>query len=155
MQTFLPYADFGKAASCLDRSRLGKQRVECLEILVTISGKKPDWMSDKWFARCMQHENHPAVKMWRGFEAQLCLYAAATCLEWIRRGFKDTCSAKISEIQVANNWFRYTVQPIWLGEETFHASHRSNLLRKNQNFYARYRWSEPPTLSYVWPGGRR
>lgn len=143
MQTFLPYADFGKSAACLDNQRLGKQRVEVLQILKALSSPAYGW------------QNHPAVKMWRGFEAQLALYGAAVCLEWIRRGFKDTCSAKISEIQVANHWFQYTAQPTWLGDETFHASHRSNLLRKNQDFYARFRWSEPPTLPYVWPGGKR
>ncbi|MDQ1681515.1 MAG: hypothetical protein QOH99_56, partial [Frankiaceae bacterium] len=33
MQTFLPYADFGASARVLDDRRLGKQRVETLQIL--------------------------------------------------------------------------------------------------------------------------
>ena len=33
MQTFLPYADYTRTAKCLDRQRLGKQRVECKQIL--------------------------------------------------------------------------------------------------------------------------
>lgn len=32
MQTFMPYSDFEKVAQCLDNKRLGKQRVEALQI---------------------------------------------------------------------------------------------------------------------------
>jgi len=33
MQTFLPYADFARCAEVLDPRRLGKQRVEALQIM--------------------------------------------------------------------------------------------------------------------------
>lgn len=33
MQTFLPYKSFEQSAACLDNKRLGKQRVEVLQIL--------------------------------------------------------------------------------------------------------------------------
>ena len=33
MQTFLPDPDFARSARCLDRLRLGKQRVEVLQLL--------------------------------------------------------------------------------------------------------------------------
>ena len=33
MQTFLPYPDFERSAKVLDNKRLGKQRVEVLQIL--------------------------------------------------------------------------------------------------------------------------
>ena len=33
MQTFLPYPDFAESAKVLDNKRLGKQRVECLQIM--------------------------------------------------------------------------------------------------------------------------
>ena len=32
MQTFLPYADFKRSAESLDNKRLGKQRVEAMQI---------------------------------------------------------------------------------------------------------------------------
>ena len=41
--------------------------------------------------------------------------------------------------------------PLWLGDPTFHASHRSNLLRKDPVFYGKHGWSEPTDLPYVWP----
>ena len=50
MQTFLPYDDFEKTAQCLDRLRLGKQRVETLQILKALLIPKYGW------------KNHPVVK---------------------------------------------------------------------------------------------
>lgn len=32
-----------------------------------------------------------------------------------------------------------------------HASHRSNLLRKEPEYYTQFGWTEPPDLPYVWP----
>ena len=46
---------------------------------------------------------------------------------------------------------REIVMPPWLGNEALHASHRSNLLRKDPGFYGRYGWTEPADLPYVWP----
>jgi hypothetical protein len=41
--------------------------------------------------------------------------------------------------------------PPWLGNESFHASHRSNLLRKDFDYYSQFKWTEPTTLPYIWP----
>jgi len=41
--------------------------------------------------------------------------------------------------------------PLWLGNTELHASHRSNLLRKDKLFYAQYGWNESADLPYVWP----
>jgi hypothetical protein len=40
MQTFLPYADFERSARSLDPRRLGKQRVECIQVVrgLTVPG---------------------------------------------------------------------------------------------------------------------
>lgn len=68
MQTFLPYPDFAQSAKCLDRARLGKQRVETLQLLSInpSSGKKG----------CA---NHPAYKMWSQNLGSLCLYGIMIC----------------------------------------------------------------------------
>ncbi len=39
MQTFLPYESFEKSAQTLDWRRLGKQRVEGMQIINAITGK--------------------------------------------------------------------------------------------------------------------
>jgi hypothetical protein len=136
MQTFLPCADFFKSARVLDRQRLGKQRVENLQImkaLVTGQG----WV------------NHPATKMWRGYECDLMTYQSAICSEWTWRGYKDTCLNKTFILHDCE--WSDEKQPPWLGDEAFHASHRSNLLRKLPEHYSQFGWIEPDDLPYVWP----
>ena len=61
---------------------------------------------------------------------------------WIGRGYKNT-------MKLAKDCDAYTY-PSWLTEK-FCASHRSNLLRKNPEFYSQYEWKEPNNLPYIWP----
>jgi len=137
MQTFLPYRDFVDSASVLDDKRLGKQRVECLQILRALHDPGYGW------------QNHPAVLMWKGYESMLLRYAFAICVEWRHhRGFNDTCWAKCVEF---DNPLRPLFIPPWLGDEDFHASHRANLLRKDPGHYLQFGWTEDPTMPYYWP----
>lgn len=136
MQTFLPYKDFKLSAACLDRARLGKQRVEDLQILKALI--EPDY---GW-------KNHPAVKMWHGCITGLLEYHYAICDEWTSRGYKDTCREKATLLVPPMS---YVVYPEWLGEEKLHASHRSNLLRKDPIWYSQFGWTETDDLEYYWP----
>ena len=43
------------------------------------------------------------------------------------------------------------VYPHWLGDENFHSAHRSNLLRKDKEFYSQYLWTESDNMEYYWP----
>jgi Pyrimidine dimer DNA glycosylase len=134
MQTFLPYPDFIKSAACLDRKRLGKQRVEVIQILAALNNPNYGW------------QNHPAVKMWRGHSSALAIYGMAMCSEWTNRGYADTCYDRI-------RWYRRPKAqlPSWMGNEAFHASHRANLLRKDPLHYHQFGWAEDPAMPYVWP----
>lgn len=138
MQTFLPYPDFIKTAQVLDRSRLGKQRLEAKGILRILIGETPD---SRW-------RFHPAVKMWQGHTGSLARYGKAICDEWIKRGYVDNqlpfFQRVIAESTEVNN-------PEWLGNSRFHASHRSNLLRKKPQWYNQFNWVESPDMEYVWP----
>lgn len=136
MQTFLPYSDFKKSAQVLDRQRLGKQRVEAYQILLSLTNPDYGW------------KNHPAVKMWKGYENALIEYGIAICDEWIKRGYKDTIREKLRS---KYPWHQIAPRPTWLGNKKFHASHRSNLLRKKLDWYSQFRWLESPTLEYYWP----
>jgi hypothetical protein len=141
MQTFLPYEDFAESAKVLDRLRLGKQRVETYQILKTLL---TETKSNAW-------KNHPAVKMWKGYECCLYEYQMAICYEWCSRGYKDTCLSKSNDlIRKAYPQFR-KARPEWLGNKKLHASHRSNLLRKKPEHYSKFGWSEPDDLDYIWP----
>lgn len=146
MQTFLPYPDYRWSAVVLDYRRLGKQRVECKQILMALTGQSKGW------------RNHPATRMWTGLEANLAEYAVAMCTEWRRRGYKDTLLEYFQQFieaqhvaarmgVVGPNWLR----PSWMGRPELHASHRSNLLRKDPVYYGQFGWRESPDLDYVWP----
>ena len=143
MQTFLPFNSFTRSARCLDNKRLGKQRVEVLQILNALETPGAGW------------SNHPAAKMWNGYRPSLAHYGLIICKVWRdERGFKDTCFEKIhahyptfsvADIQTAE-------KPFWFGNEEFHRAHRSNLLRKDPEYYGE--WFEPDLpndLEYVWP----
>ena len=129
MQTFLPYPDFKKSLQALDYRRLGKQRVEAYQIIRAVK------YGGGW-------QNHPAVKMWRGHVNALKLYYNLSLDEWFKRGYRNNMRKMPIRGKIA--------YPQWFGRNCFHASHRSNLLRKDLNFYGRYNWSEPPDLPYLW-----
>ena len=158
MQTFLPYPDFAQSASVLDRQRLGKQRVECLQILQTLAKGPTETIQQTLrsgeivaIVRKTPWYNHPAVKMWRGYTDRLVSYSLAICDEWIDRGYNDTCRAKILACLYDAPISHIGMTPDWLGNPAFHASHRSNLLRKNYAWYSQFGWTEPTDLPYVWP----
>lgn len=136
MQTFLPYANFTESAKCLDRQRLGKQRVEAWQILQALTIPNYGW------------KNHPAVKMWKGYELQLCTYGLAICNAWLQRGYKDTLAASFNAGLFI---YKFNGDIPWLGNFDFHISHQSNLLRKNPIYYSKFNWNVPNNLPYIWP----
>lgn len=136
MQTFLPFPDFGTTGTVLDYRRLGKQRVEVIQILNALFDPTKGW------------KNHPATKMWRGHENTLVTYGLEICASWIDRGYKDTCYDKI---KIFWNKNPNSTIPEWLGNEDFHRSHRRALLFKNQQHYEPYFPNEVPELNYIWP----
>ncbi len=130
MQTFLPYGDFTASVRCLDRLRLGKQRVEAAQILRILHGHSTGW------------KNHPAILMWVGYEAALAQYTNIVIDEWIRRGYRNTM------VQYHVMDVRY---PWWFGLNEFHASHRARLLDKLPEHYCQFGWIEQPSTEYWWP----
>lgn len=144
MQTFMPYSNYLETAACLDRQRLGKQRVETKQLLLALGVPVGDHTPRK-----SSWSNHPAARMWKGYEGSLAVYGWIVCMEWRERGYCDTLAPQF--LQATRN--RSITPPPWLGDETFHASHRSNLLRKLPEWYGQFKWSEPDNLPYVWPVG--
>lgn len=117
-------------------------------------------------ARATPWYNHPACKMWRGWEQSLINYGLLVCVKWKKRGFKDTCYEKIlafADEFGPTSWHKgvdwdtsprgdgeFTVYPDWYNE-TFIRAHRSNLIRKDPEFY-KPKWPDvPDDLPYVWP----
>ncbi len=148
MQTFLPYDDFRRTAEVLDQKRLGKQRVECIQVLRGLTRPGYGW------------RHHPAVKMWRGHEEALGRYAYTCCEHWVSLGFGDTCAATIAadlaaagvrRVRTEDQLRRAGAVPPWLGDEEFHRAHRSALLRKDPDHYGAIFTDVPDDLEYVWP----
>jgi hypothetical protein len=133
MQTFLPYPHFHQSAACLDRLRLGKQKVECKQIYLALTEPVYGW------------KNHPAVKMWRGYHGTVAYYGWICAKEWLKRGYKDTMLPWFKDHMSADGL------PPWWGSEEFHLSHQSNLVRKDPKHYRKYFPTVPDDLPYVWP----
>lgn len=143
MQTFLPLPCFEASAKCLDTKRLGKQRVECLQLVLCLRGYSQGWTK------------HPAVMMWSNHVPALIRYGLFICEEWIGRDYKDTCFEsllKLSTISYTELMADDLPMPKWLGDERFHDSHKSNLLRKDRIYYGRFEWRVPSLYPYIWPG---
>lgn len=138
MQTFLPCESFQASAEVLDSPRLGKQRVETLQILRALVVPDYGWQS------------HPVTRMWMGYVPALTAYGLAMTDTWVQRGFADTVRAQL--VEFAPDAERDAVpMPPWLGNPGLHESHRSNLLAKNPGFYSELFPDTPPGLPYVWP----
>lgn len=148
MQTFLPYADFERSARALDARRLGKQRVETIQVVRALTVPGYGWA------------NHPAALMWKGFEEALGRYGFVCCEVWTELGFGDTCAATIATdlasagvhgVRTQDELAAAGALPPWLGDEDLHRSHRSALLRKDPDHYASRFTDVPDDLPYVWP----
>ncbi|MFE5398331.1 MSMEG_6728 family protein [Streptomyces sp. NPDC056568] len=153
MQTFLPHPDFEESAQALDRRRLGKQRVEALQVLRGLTVPGYGW------------RRHPAVRMWTGYEEALVRYGLEVCRVWREQGHQDSCAASLvaglavcrpgEPVRDQPELARAGELPPWLGDEAFHRSHRSALVRKEPEVYAELFPGVPDDLPYVWPASDR
>ncbi len=148
MQTFVPFSDFEAAARSLDDRRLGKQRVETIQVVRALTVPDYGW------------RHHPAALMWRGYEEALGRYGLTTCEVWVERGYADTCAATIrtdlaaagvDAIRGYDELREAGALPPWLFDEDLLRSHRSNLVRKDPGHYGPQFPDVPPDLPYVWP----
>jgi hypothetical protein len=153
VQTFLPYPDFEATAAVLDPRRLGKQRVEALQVLRAMVIPGYGWA------------RHPVVTMWAGYAEALVCYGLVVCARWRAAGRADTVAATLTADYLAGfphhrdrpvrdqaALARAGELPQWLGWEPLHRSHRSALLRKDPDHYRpRFEPDLPADLPYQWP----
>ena len=163
MQVFMPYADYKKSVQALDSKRLQKQGLEASQLLDIIfniptkSGKpRKGWM------------NHPALIAWKETPGALVEYLIQNKIELEKRGYKTQYITE--QLQEYKKFTTSLKNPIWLGDEEIHSSHRVRLLQKGFeeklknskkadetiNWYARYNWEEMQdpeffTKEYFWP----
>ena len=164
MQTFVPFQDTYQTARVLDQKRLGKQRVETLQIFLGVLRINLDGspkLGRTW-------GDHTVGKMWKDNLHGLLIYQDIIVSEWRERGFKDTCWVKSKvamhrsgvldpdidpeSTDMLPKWVRDEYEmPVWWGREDVHSSHRAALLFKAPEFYEQYGWTEEPVYNYVWP----
>ncbi len=137
MMTFLPYSDFKKCAEVLDKRRCWKQVVEASQIIDCLEGKKVGW------------KNHPAVKMWVGYENLLKHYYNVFLYHslkvhkintqmWYKDcpysyGVRSQDFGDYFTINDFSSWERS--KPFWMGQEPFHRAMRARLIEKDPEFY--------------------
>lgn len=164
MQTFLPYADLKKSAEALqtDVKRLGKQRVETLQLILSISATRTEngksGLSRGW-------QFHPASRMWamdgpNGEKSPYLLgllkYQEEVCKVWTAKGYKDTCWEKSRACFSDEELERYErgdfEMPPWFGDPEVHKSHRSRLVQKAPEIYGELFDDADLEMDYIWPG---
>lgn len=126
-----------RCAQLLDYKRLGKQRVEGMQIITILEGKADG------------HSHHPVVAMWRDHIKALKYYTNCMIDEWIARGYKNTMS-------------RYSMEstpitlPWWFTCKQLQLSHCCALLLKDPIYYNKI-WNVTPDVApymkwgYLWP----
>jgi hypothetical protein len=160
VNTFITSNSLEECAKNLDYRRLGKQRVECLEIINSIENPTKGW------------KNHPVSIMWKDHVDALKLYCNYMINEWIVRKFSNNMvyyffgeeifdvnciffDIKTKKYEKVPKNSKYTIFfPKWFKWKEFQLSHQASLLRKDYNFYIKkFELNEDFLNSgYIWPG---
>lgn len=146
MQTFLPYKSFIDSLECLDDDRLGKQRVEAMQIVNALTGERrktfPTPFDDESNPEIWK--NHTASRMWKDHIPALRHYHNLAIDVWVARGKQNYMDKyDLSGLKIR--------KPYWLYWPEFCASHRAALLFKFPEHYSQFGWTEKPELNYIWP----
>jgi hypothetical protein len=140
----------------LDDKRLGKQRVEAMQIHNALRKQTLGW------------QHHPATRMWRGHTRVLRLYMRVACQEWARRDFvNEKCAfwLRVTDpnyaLDVDDEELEHApVPPLpgWFTDDMFCERHRAALHHKNPSYYADFTddYDAVPKDSvgrpkYIWP----
>lgn len=147
MQTFVPFDNFEDSASVLDNKRLNKQLLEGRQIYKILASNQ---LKGAWV-------NHPAVKMWRGFDNALFEYLRVIKDECLYRNIQTEKNWNALTEMHDGNWYRGNniVMPNWWGNDKVHESHRNNLYVKDPTHYDMFVNDQRQTCcdrcNYFWP----
>lgn len=144
MQVFLPEKSFAESAKALDYRRLVKQLLEGRQIMTVLAEESP---SGAW-------KNHPAVKMFKGYERALYAYLFAIKDEMQSRGYKwEKNWNVIQDTYIRKFIFQDTFLPPWMeDEELFNkviTTHRGRLWEKDPEYYFYYGYEGKVFMDYV------
>jgi hypothetical protein len=132
MQTFITHVDFNISASHLDNKRLNKQLLEGRQILDVLATRRTvgGWV------------NHPAVRMWHGYERIFYKYLVAIKDECVKRGISTEKNWQAIEELMRKGKYNFSpneINPWWLTDPSMAVritqSHRANLYKKDPEYY--------------------
>jgi len=131
MQTFLSEDTFESSARALDSKRLNKQSLEGRQMLNALAGNQKGFV------------NHPATKMWKGYEGSLVTYLYEVGKEAVNRGIKTEANWQaICDIASDNDWSMNKVVPPWWSDHwasnRIITTHRASLYAKDPEHYVGY-----------------
>jgi hypothetical protein len=138
MQTFLLSDNHTLTAQLLDYKRLGKQRLECtqlMDVLLRKAGLLNDGKTG-W-------NNHVAIDYWydeknkQNYLPALILYTDVMIAEWVKRGYNNTLEINKWKtlVKIHPNLFNFGLPPWTTNSEKIIESHRARVLQKDENFY--------------------
>jgi len=133
MQVFLSEPSFKKSAEVLDTKRLVKQLLEGRQIMNVLAGEST---SKGW-------ANHPAVRMFEGYERTLYSYLVAIRNEMQSRGYKwEKNWAVIQDLYDRNFSGEPQNMPFWMTDDKMFnrviITHRGRLWEKDPIHYEQY-----------------
>lgn len=135
MQTFITSYDFNETAQSLDNKRLNKQLLEGRQILKILATGQT---AGGWV-------NHPATRMWHGYERMFYKYLTAIKNECVNRGITvDANWTAIEDLmrQGEYNFSPNVIKPWWYADTEMLLriiqTHRANLYKKDPEYYYDY-----------------
>jgi hypothetical protein len=173
MQTFLPHATYADSARVLDQKRLGKQRVETLQIMqvlleerlvtsdkVAFLAKTRDKDGNVVHVERTRRVPRPKAdwvretmvpKGWSHHPAVLMWRGhELALLEYQKAVCAEWVARGYKDSCLEKTEFLLEPHMDKLSDERFHESHQSNLLRKDESYYSNYSHLGPD-LPYKWP----
>lgn len=152
MQTFITDKDFKQSARNLDRQRLHSQIYEAIHILSSLLEINDQLVNVK-----RNVKNHPAAKLWTGYELELLKYIQVHIDEWTFRGYKTDINSRNFqvlwlELDVLTKQYDYDkLMPDWITDDLI-KTHRSVLIQKKPEYYNKL-WPDCPRdlkMRYDW-----
>lgn len=144
MQVFLPENSFADCAKVLDQKRLVKQLLEGRQIMSILANESP---GGAW-------RNHPAVKMFVGYEASLYNYLKAIRNEMDLRGYKWENNWNVIKDTYKRNFSGQdkNKNPEWMNDYRWikvMTTHRGRLYEKAPELYPQYKKESEYFNDYV------
>lgn len=155
IQTWLPLPDFRESVKTLSDNHLYRQRYHVLEIMEHFHEVEEPVLPPQWKNDLI---DHPILKMWFGYELQLCEYGLEACEEFAIRFSADAVAVEqVNLYEAITRHMEWAAgeeaefkKPNWFGDVDFHLSHQAALFREEPDNYIN-KFKVDTSLELIWP----